>query len=181
MRRNIVGLLAVALVCVCGVASANITYIVNQTIGPGTATGFITTDGTIGTLGTADLLSWNLLVNDGTNATDLTSAAGYTNVIGGSLVASALNLTFNYGAGGEWYIVNTTDGAGELCYDAGGNCFGFPGEGFYNVGGDGKLIGVPLGNPLVGSVPEPGTFTLLSLALACLGFARGRSMRHHFA
>ena len=51
------------------VARADITYAVDETVGAGSATGFITTDGTIGILDTADILNWNLTLNDGTQPT----------------------------------------------------------------------------------------------------------------
>ena len=49
------------------VARADITYAVDETVGAGSATGFITTNGTLGILDTADILNWNLTLNDGTN------------------------------------------------------------------------------------------------------------------
>ena len=50
MRRNIAGVLTVALMCVCGVARPSIVYDVNITDGIETISGTITTDGTTGTL-----------------------------------------------------------------------------------------------------------------------------------
>jgi hypothetical protein len=43
---------------ICG--ASPITYSVNQTVGAGSVSGFIETDGTIGTLTTANILNWNL-------------------------------------------------------------------------------------------------------------------------
>jgi len=48
--------------------SADITYDVDQTVGIGSVKGFIETDGTTGVLGASNILNWNLLLNDGTNA-----------------------------------------------------------------------------------------------------------------
>src|SRR5271169_6559776 len=84
--------------------AGDITYAVDQVIGPGTVTGFITTDGTIGTLTAADLLNWNLELNDGTNASDLIPSNSTQVVIGSDLTASAMNLMFNYGASGMFYL-----------------------------------------------------------------------------
>jgi hypothetical protein len=50
---------------------ANSIYNVGQTVGSGTVTGSITTDGTIGVLSSNNILDWNLVVNDGTNTVNL--------------------------------------------------------------------------------------------------------------
>src|SRR6185437_15282498 len=60
MREKLVGLLAAALMCVCGVASANITYTVVLSGNGETVTGTITTDGASGQLSAANVLSWSL-------------------------------------------------------------------------------------------------------------------------
>ena len=61
MRGNIVGLLAVAFLCVCGPAqSTAIVYTID--IGAGALTGTITTDGTIGVLAAGDIIAWDLAV-----------------------------------------------------------------------------------------------------------------------
>ena len=62
MRGNISRLLAMVLICVCGVASANIIYNVNLSGGGETLKGTITTDGDTGVpLTPADFISWSLL------------------------------------------------------------------------------------------------------------------------
>lgn len=78
----------------CG--ASEITYYVNLAIGAGSATGDIVTDGTIGTLSTSDIVSWNLLVNDGASAYDMIpsdSSVGFTN---GSPTATATQLLFTF-------------------------------------------------------------------------------------
>src|ERR1700720_4677145 len=60
MRKNIVGLLAVVLIGLCGVAAATpIVYGVNISDGTETVTGTITTDGNLGTLVAADITAWS--------------------------------------------------------------------------------------------------------------------------
>ncbi len=54
-------------------SAANITYNVNLTIGSGSATGDIVTDGTIGFLTKDDIVDWNLLLNTGTTSFDVTN------------------------------------------------------------------------------------------------------------
>lgn len=51
--------------------ASDITYTVNQTVGAGSVTGFIETDGTIGILGTGNILNWDLVVNDGSVTYDI--------------------------------------------------------------------------------------------------------------
>jgi hypothetical protein len=51
-------------------SAGTITYDVAQTIGPGSVTGFIETDGTIGVLDNTNILDFNLLLNDGASTFD---------------------------------------------------------------------------------------------------------------
>src|SRR5271155_4209808 len=63
MRGKIIGLLAVALMSLYGVASANIVYNIDITDflgGPNSVTGTITTDGDTGTLAVGDITAWTL-------------------------------------------------------------------------------------------------------------------------
>ena len=45
--------------------AAPITYNVNQTIGAGSVVGTVETDGTLGVLGTANFIAWNLALKRG--------------------------------------------------------------------------------------------------------------------
>lgn len=56
-------------------AAAPHTYTVNQTVGIGSVNGTITTDGTIGTLKSSDILGWALTLNDGTNTLSISQAS----------------------------------------------------------------------------------------------------------
>ena len=68
MRQFSLVLLALGAASVC---NADIEYNTSQTIGAGGVTGFIETDGTIGTLNTGNILDWDLLVNTGVSTFDL--------------------------------------------------------------------------------------------------------------
>jgi hypothetical protein len=74
-----------------------IIYNVNRTVVLGSVTGTITTDGTIGTLATNDITSWNLTLNGPTappfNLTNLNSGV---EIIGNDLSADATNLYFDF-------------------------------------------------------------------------------------
>src|SRR4029077_5290010 len=74
-------------------------YNVNDAVGAGSVTGTIQTDGDIGALTTADIINWNLHLNDGTNTFDLVgppSASDATTVVGTSFTATASGLFFDF-------------------------------------------------------------------------------------
>ena len=54
------------------IAHATVYNLVNQGIDPATATGTITTDGTIGVLSQSNITGLDILVSDGTNSFTLT-------------------------------------------------------------------------------------------------------------
>jgi hypothetical protein len=163
-----------------------IQYTVNQTIGSGSVTGAITTDGTIGTLAAADVISWNLFLNDGTNTGVQASGANAALVVveGSPLTATLTTLTYDYSSvsGGDFYFTDTnTPYDGELCYTSRSNCWGPTGVGLYNVGGDGQSVYAALtGSQIIASdgrsvpVPEPATFALFGAGLVSLSALRRR-------
>lgn len=82
-----------------------ITYIVKQSIGGGTVVGQIGTDGTIGTLVTANVKTWTLALN-GVGATyNITDGNSVVLIQGNAVTATAQNLSFNYSSGGSNLIV----------------------------------------------------------------------------
>jgi hypothetical protein len=180
MRGYIAGLLAVALMCVCGVArSAPIVYNVDFPPGavPVVVTGTITTDGAPGPLVAADITAFTLSAAGIVNFT-LDSAAigtGFSCPLGFScgLTATATTLEF----------ISAFHTAAQF-FDAAGVGFTIFGETndvaiFFNVNDKlthDEFTSTPLEIGTVSaSVPEPGTITLLGLAVGGLGFARKRS------
>jgi hypothetical protein len=83
--------------------AGDIKYTVNDKVGPGSVTGFITTNGTIGLLNSTDIVNWNLFLNDGTNPTfELKGTTNSGESIGGAdLTASATQLLYNFSATDE--------------------------------------------------------------------------------
>jgi PEP-CTERM motif len=160
-----------------------ITYTVNQLVGPGSVTGFIATDGAIGTLATADILDWNLTLNDGHgDMTNFTPSNSTVQDSGSDLTASSSALMFNFSDGGM-LVFNSTSVpyAGALCYDAATNCASSPGIDLFDVAGVlpcfffGCSVGES-GNQVIASggtptpTPEPGTLSSLALGLVGVRF-----------
>src|ERR1700676_1767547 len=92
MMKKLLGPIA-ALIATCGLAGTSwaTLYNVNDTVGAGSVTGTIQTDGDIGVFTTADIINWNLHLSDGTNTFDLVgppSASDAAAVVGTSFTAT---------------------------------------------------------------------------------------------
>jgi IPTL-CTERM motif len=112
----------VAMLFLTGVAIASpIAYSVNRTIAAGSVTGTIQTDGTIGVLGAANVVDWNLTLNDGTNTFILTGPASGNNshvfITGSDVSATATNLLFNFsGVDSGYFLFQVSFGSGLHYY-----------------------------------------------------------------
>lgn len=149
---------------------ASILYTVNRTIGPGSVTGTITTDGTIGTIFQENILAYDLTISDGSQTSQLnkTLPKQGVNTPGSQLTATATQLLFNFHQVGSSYVYFYDDNSTNYwCLDD-GNCAGIsPGEGF-RVGASEFLAnyqGVQvIGTADVQGVPEPTTAALVAAA-----------------
>ena len=107
-------------------ALANIVYNVDRTVGMGSVTGTITTDGNTGTLGLGDFLAWNLTLNGApVNNTD--------SVIWGDpfgdVTATATDLYFNFSGSTGDIIFQEGESSGSHYYcDQAGATACFQGE-----------------------------------------------------
>jgi hypothetical protein len=169
MRGNIVGLLAAALMAVCGVASANIIYNVDISGGGEEVKGTITTDGASGPLVAADFVSWSLTASGGINFVDGGPPPGANcgglgcgvAVVGGEIAYTGGVSTFV--AFGD--IAGTSIDFGDASVDVHGL-------------GPGDVVHIQMFSPYAigsASVPEPPTAILLGIGLACLGLAYKRA------
>ncbi|HXP69263.1 MAG TPA: PEP-CTERM sorting domain-containing protein [Candidatus Dormibacteraeota bacterium] len=167
-------------------AKADTTYAVDETVGAGSATGFITTNGTIGTLDVADIVNWNLTLNDGTNSpVDLEGPASGNNslvlLVGSDLTATPTQLIFAFGAadGGrlQFYVI----GGPVICYSTIVDCTGTIGVSLDTLTPDTHFVFTALSDTeaIAGPVlaPEPATVILLPAGIALLLLMRKRFAR----
>ena len=77
MKNNILRLVAVGLLIWSLGAQAQTVFQVNRTVGSGTITGTIETDGTLGSLSDANIVSWSFEAFDGTDTVSISSVNGF--------------------------------------------------------------------------------------------------------
>jgi len=96
-------------------ANADIIYAVNETVGSGTLTGSITTNGNIGGLGQDDIVAWNLTITSviTSNLTDSNSEFD----VDGALGATDTGIFFDFSGLGYVSILSNT-GHGLVCMAA---------------------------------------------------------------
>jgi hypothetical protein len=100
MKTKLLGVVAcMALLGVSQAVAATITYNVDIVSGSDSATGTITTDGTIGVLSTSNITDWNLLLTIGSSTADGLSSSPSSSFIvdGNAFTASPTGLFFNFG------------------------------------------------------------------------------------
>lgn len=172
-----------------------IIYNVNLTIGSGSATGTITTDGNIGALSQSDVTAFSLTISDGTNSLGPYNAtSGYVAFAGSAdLLATPTTLSFNFSdpstTDAVLFRINgfPDSGTGEVCFTGAADCAGVENVELICVIGSNCNSGIlpvatasesgaqVIATASSSSVPEPSSLMLLSLGCAALLVQRNRA------
>lgn len=192
MRRHILSLYAVLAISLCLSQAATAsprTYVVNESVGAGSVTGTITTDGTTGVLFDTNVLSWDLSLSDGTSSIVLTPSNSIdTSLSSGWISATPNALTFDFAGAGYASFGQTGPTGSSVCWSVSSivcNVSGQTAPGVYiEIGGTDPnyQFAAPSsfalsGTVLTVAVPEPASGLLLTPVLAALGLIRRRAAR----
>ena len=175
---------AVLAALVTSTASANIVYSVNHAVGAGSVVGSIETDGTLGLISSANIVSWTLtttsaFLQGGSPATFGSGSGGFFNdANNGLLSATANDLSFDYSGGAGYLLFWASDFTNWYCLQIAG-CWDFVGAGeAFGYGTQNVYAEVQRyssaraftdGNNVI---PEPSLLALVSLGL--FGIAASR-------
>jgi hypothetical protein len=127
-RLGLAGAALAGAVALCAATPSNanpIIYNVNLTIGTGSVTGTITTNGTIGLLARDDITDWNLTLSDGTHTqTLLNNPDSVENIRGTGVSATTTGLFFDLSStGNPSDFIFVDPGVAFVCWNGtNGNC-----------------------------------------------------------
>jgi hypothetical protein len=168
-------------------AGAAVIYNVNQGIGLGSVIGTIETDGTTGTLGETNFLTWNLSLNGVGASFGLDQGNSVVRVLGSAVSATPTQLLFNFGAPSESYLLfqnNLFSGTHYYCAaSVSGTCYQGQTVTPEHISNPSAQVQAMSGEQVIGTVgvvPEPGVWSMMILGLGSLGAALRRRRREGF-
>ena len=145
----------------------------NSTLG---ATGFIETDGTIGTIGSGNIIDWEFNLADNGTSFTLSGASNSGKLVSGNtLSATATSLFFDFSGSGLAAFQNPAIGSGInfICFTGNGICGGGSNRISIttNTFGDGIPQSglVQIGTAAGGAVPEPASWAMLIAGFGLVG------------
>jgi len=111
-RLHLLSAVCALLICssVSSLANATLIYNVSRTIGAGTVTGFIETDGTLGILDSSNITNWMLtltapnLTGGSPDVIDF-STAKQTKIVGTATTATTTQILFDFDLAGNNYLI----------------------------------------------------------------------------
>ena len=169
-----------------GGASADVVYTIDQTIGGGSVTGTITTDGVTGTLALSDIVSWDLTLNGvGASAAldpgnSLARQESAASDLG--LSVSGRYLYFNFDDTSAGFLIQVPPGGDGRTYWCNSSITAGCYEGksvvpVYYLDSSSQYVSAS-GDQIIGvSAPEPSTWAMMLVGFAGLGFAGCRRAR----
>ena len=166
------------------------TYISNRSVGDGSVSLSITTDGTLGALTTANISDWTVVLTRG-GASVMANSANSTFTIGGdALSATATDLLFDYSSAFDrvriglsgaafqsWWCIQST---GQGCSSGGGAPSGgaeFVATAFSYTSQ--QYSGVQTIASINSAVPEPATWAMMIIGFGAVGSMVRTSRRRH--
>jgi len=173
--------LSLVVVAIHSCNGGEITYIVSQSIGAGSVTGNLVTDGVIGNVQKNDIVGYDLLISDGADTPfEVTSMPPLDVFLTGSdLSATASQLLFNFsGVDDGVFGILYPSGDFGVCFVAGGpgGCFtvlapsagaalGYLSPAFVFNTQFSSLSGTQVIGTAAPSIPEPGAGSMTALGL----------------
>jgi hypothetical protein len=162
---------AMAMAAMTSAAHATVYMLSGQDIFPATATGTITTDGTLGVLSQANITGVDITVADASGSVAVDS---FTSLYGTDLTATASGLFFTYSGGSnEAFVTFSSDGTSGYCIATGSpTCGGVADNEAIKVNGtiyQGPTLSGSTVEIATAAVPEPATWAMMLLGLGGVG------------